>query len=359
MANIEQNICDAIEVIANNIVSKAGFDKTIQASIISCVDEATGKYKVKYQDNTFYAYSSDINKKYSKNDRVYILIPGNDMTRDKTILGTVGKTSKYSSTEAGTFYKKISPNLIVQQKNKYQIYSGTQYNYTEIYERYGKEIYNYQHNGLDDVVVLESDPILKYMENSEYITLGAKFKTDFPQNINQGKYGINVFILCGEDNNTYTYMISLDFEHGIVGEPLKFFQPQYREYSFPKPDNFIRIEKIEIFAKEFEEQLDDNIITEAFVTTNMYDIEVSEIQIYAANKVDYTNIYNGINIISPKGIILLESMTSLSVEAEVVEQGNILSPDTNVFYWFKKDASVNSASMKDKYCSWRIRLGLS
>ena len=65
MTNIEQSICDAIEVITNNAISKAGFDRTIQATIVACMNEATGKYKIKYQPyqrniNNFSNYSQNI-----------------------------------------------------------------------------------------------------------------------------------------------------------------------------------------------------------------------------------------------------------------------------------------------------------
>ena len=136
MANIEQNICDAIEVITNNIVSKAGFDKTIQATIITCVNEATGKYKIKYQDSTLYAYAGDSEKKYSKGNRVYVLVPGNDMTKDKTILGIVGQSEEYVATELGNVYTKVTQNLVLNPSNEYKIYSGTGY------QEYSEQIYS-------------------------------------------------------------------------------------------------------------------------------------------------------------------------------------------------------------------------
>ena len=91
MSYIEDNICEAIELIVDKSVKEAGFDKTIQAIVKSCVDESIGKYKIKYQDSSFYAYASSPDVVYGDNTLVYILIPQNDMTKDKTILGTVDK----------------------------------------------------------------------------------------------------------------------------------------------------------------------------------------------------------------------------------------------------------------------------
>ena len=62
-SNYEEKIVDAIETIVQNAVKKAGYDRTIQCIIIECVDQTMGKYKVKYQDSSFMAYSgsSDMN----------------------------------------------------------------------------------------------------------------------------------------------------------------------------------------------------------------------------------------------------------------------------------------------------------
>ena len=53
---IQDDLCEAIEYIVNNAVENASYDKTIQASIVSCIDATIGKYKIKYQDSSFYAY---------------------------------------------------------------------------------------------------------------------------------------------------------------------------------------------------------------------------------------------------------------------------------------------------------------
>ena len=72
MNSIERNICQAIDIIVQKAVSEAQYDKTIQATIVNCVDIEIGKYKVKYQDSTFYAYSNDVDVTYSDSASVYI-----------------------------------------------------------------------------------------------------------------------------------------------------------------------------------------------------------------------------------------------------------------------------------------------
>ena len=53
MNSTGENICQAIEIIANNAVKNAGYDRTIQAQIISCVDQDAGKYKIKFNKSRY------------------------------------------------------------------------------------------------------------------------------------------------------------------------------------------------------------------------------------------------------------------------------------------------------------------
>ena len=87
--NIENQICDAIQILAERAINQAPYDKTIPALIVECVDTKKGKYKVKYQDAFYYATSDNTELNYRKNTEVYILVPGNDFTKEKKILGTV------------------------------------------------------------------------------------------------------------------------------------------------------------------------------------------------------------------------------------------------------------------------------
>ena len=86
---IENNIVDAIELLTKDTIAKARLDKTVIATVVSCVNKVKGIYNVKYQEATVEAYSSP-NASYQNTDRVYMLIPMNDIEADKFILGKVG-----------------------------------------------------------------------------------------------------------------------------------------------------------------------------------------------------------------------------------------------------------------------------
>jgi hypothetical protein len=125
--------------MVNASVEKAGYDKTIQAQILSCEDATIGKYRCKYQDAIFYAYSNNISTTYSKGAYVYILVPGNDMKKEKTILGTTEKlgVNYIPQTVGDEAYNLIGSNG-VQSKNIYYLDTNNKNYFYLIYES-GKE----------------------------------------------------------------------------------------------------------------------------------------------------------------------------------------------------------------------------
>ena len=88
-SSLSNKILDAFEILAQAEVNAAQFDKTITGIIVACEDEATGRYRVQYQNAIFYAYSSALDVTYSKGTSVQVKIPNNDFSGRKMIIGTV------------------------------------------------------------------------------------------------------------------------------------------------------------------------------------------------------------------------------------------------------------------------------
>ena len=111
--DIENKICDAIEMLVDNSIARADFDRTIQATIVSCSNAITKEYKIKYQDNTLVAYAAN-DAVYKKDTLVYVLVPNNDLSRQKTILGAVNKESEsyLNSVNQNQTYDFIGVNVI-------------------------------------------------------------------------------------------------------------------------------------------------------------------------------------------------------------------------------------------------------
>jgi len=111
----ENQILDAIEAIVTNMINSAPFDRTIQGTVIELLDESIGKYRIKYQDSFFDAYSKNLNIKYNKNTLVQILVPQSDMSQVKIILNTVQEdTFEDTAINTSDYYSDLTANLFVQ-----------------------------------------------------------------------------------------------------------------------------------------------------------------------------------------------------------------------------------------------------
>ncbi len=88
VAEINKALCESARIIAEKVVEESRFDKTIKATVITCLDVGKGLYKLKYQDIVFEAYSMAYNAIYKNGTSVYVLVPNNDMGNQKVILGS-------------------------------------------------------------------------------------------------------------------------------------------------------------------------------------------------------------------------------------------------------------------------------
>ena len=190
----ENQLINAIQTIVDSAVAHADFDKTIKATIISCVDEATGKYKVKYQDSTFYAYSNNLDSNYFKGTNVYVLIPGNDTAQNKTIIGTVDALGvNYVSTiEGENSYNIYGKNCVEDDSTIFELCS---YKKTD-----SKVLYDFSDN--INLINLNIKDVNEYIKETSTIICGASFKTslDAAQKY-KGNYGINFELIFKDNNN--------------------------------------------------------------------------------------------------------------------------------------------------------------
>ena len=90
---LKNNVLEAIDIIAQQKTRTAGYDRTIQASIVKCNDSVIGSYDIKYQGEVLRAYSINKGIEYQKDKKVIVLIPGNNFNNEKIILGEVDKNS--------------------------------------------------------------------------------------------------------------------------------------------------------------------------------------------------------------------------------------------------------------------------
>ena len=126
MDSYENKLLDAIELMAETKIQEANFNKTVQATIIKMTNAATAEYLVKYQDSRFPAYSMNKSKQYKDGQNVYVLIPGNDTTQVKMILGAVEKEIELATAiEEKYKYEIVGSNCVNSLNNTFELCSYT------------------------------------------------------------------------------------------------------------------------------------------------------------------------------------------------------------------------------------------
>lgn len=345
---VNQKILDAIELLTNNSIKKAGYDKTIQAQIISCEDATIGKYKCRYQDTTFFAYAGSADITYSKGAYVYILVPGNDMSKDKTILGTTQKLGiNYVSEAVGQqAYDILGKNCVTT--------SGIYYLATK-YKKYSYVIYKYGVSS--SPLKLDNDALNQYIKKSSSLIAGMTIRNTIPlQEQYQGHYGITFNLVFNDNSNLQSNgnskqiikSYTLD-EDNMTGNPYR-FEHNTRQYQIFEIDgeNFVRIDSIEIFCQDFPNSVSGTPQHYPLRSTdNGVNIFISSVEILGAiRKSDEEN--NGISIsfYTPKGIFFKQATNpspkeELIVTAQVRIKGKLVSDSQNLsFYWGKENVGI-------------------
>ena len=339
MANYENNIIDAIEKIVNNAVANAGYDKTIKATIVECVDQTIGKFKVKYQDSTFYAYATSSEVTYTRGSEVYVLIPGNDSGRDKTILGTVKKLgADYAVAPEGDEAYETVGNNILHSSSTFELCS---YKTTE------KILY--QRGSSNNQISLDETAATRYFTKSSALICGAIFKTTIPgQQQYRGNYGIS-FELMFTDNATGKNVLRnyvLDVNQ-MTGNPYA-IKNETRQYGVFDIDgaNFQYVNKISLFCYDFPYQEDNQ----------PNDIFIKDIDFCGAVPMGSEALSGcALTFITPQGIYFDNTdaeTASRTLQAQVRVKGKVVDKKSQMleYYWFRENIGITTLSEKfNKY----------
>ncbi len=337
--NVSQKVLDAIELLATSSVNKAEYDKTIQAQILSCEDATIGKYRCRYQDSVFYAYSNNSDMTFTNGSYVYILVPGNDMSKQKTILGSTKKLgiNYISQLEKDQIYNINGTNCVISNE-VYYLNSDNKY--------YLYDIYNYENN--INNVTLDIEALEHYIKQSSSLLVGATFRTQIPPSRQyRGHYGI-AFNLRFQDNASNQQVIRsyIIDEDNMIDNPYKLIHDtrQYQVFDIDG-SNFIRVESIEIFNKDFPNAA-SNITTGVL---NDGDIIISNLEISGVERMAENEI-NGVAIsfYTPQGTFFTGSSTSANyktITAQVKVKGKLVSTSQKIpFYWGRENVGITPSS---------------
>ena len=327
--NYETQILDSIQMIVDNAISKADFDKTIKAVINEASNSADGKYIVSYQGSLLVAYSSNLDVHYTKGMEVYVLIPGNDSSQRKTIIGAVDNYGlDYTSLlEGDASYDTIGKNIVNSDKT----FELCSYNKEE-----AKILYHRDNN--INAIGYNSEDFETYIKNAEYLICGATFKTALPlEQQLQGDYGIAFDIDYKIDNEiiTKTYIVNTS---KMIGAPYS-LATDTRQYEIFNIDtnNILSVKQIYIFAYNFP-----NI-----EAGQPNDIFVSKIELLAAAKITEEELNSiALSIVTPQGTYFNTQDTDEAIrnmEAQIKIKGRILNNTEDVkYYWFRENSLISN-----------------
>lgn len=334
--NYESQILEAIQILVNDAVSKAEYDKTIQGTISRCVDKTIGKYIVRYQDSSFYAYSSNTDTTYPAGTGVYVLVPGNDMAKHKTIVGTVDHLGPdYVSIIEGENGYEVTGVNTIGADGTFGLCSYKANDITILYDR-DNEV---------DLIGLDEFGFKSYIEKSKSIICGATFKTALETEQKfRGDYGI-VFNLDFIDKSTgeaitKSYIVNVD---QMTGNPYNYTVPA-RQYGIFDVDgaNFSSVKQIYLFAYNFPNTAEEK----------PNDIFVSKVELSAANALDKEAAATcALTFVTPKGTYFDEQDVDTDtriLEAQIRIKGNAIDNDSqNVeYYWFRENNNITTKSEK-------------
>ena len=334
--NYEKQILDTIQKLVDNAVQNASYDKTIQCTILKVQDAAMGKYKVKYQDSAFYAYSTTTDVTYAAGKSVYVLVPGNDMASNKTIIGTVDSLgADYINNISIENRYDIIGNNIASSEDIFGLCS---------YKSGGDSVVLYDYDNDINLINYNAEAADLYIKKGTALLLGAYFKTDLPTEQKfRGNYGISFETIYADEAGEpveRNFIIDID---NMNGNPYNLvnFTKQISAYELDGL-KFQSINKIQIFSDNFPHT----------ATGKEDDIFVKDIQIYSAEAIPEEELTNcGLSLITPQGIYFDNQSAATAVreiQAQVRVKGKAASDDfSNLsFYWFKENVGITINSEK-------------
>lgn len=106
---------DAVGRVVSQNIAATPIDLTINAEVVKLKNAANGEYLVKYQSDTFSAFTTDPTVTYSNTEQVFVLVPQGNFSLKKMIIGRASAQSNFSYAEMQeltNFFIPQSPNWL-------------------------------------------------------------------------------------------------------------------------------------------------------------------------------------------------------------------------------------------------------
>lgn len=335
---IEQQICEAIDIIVKESLKEVKYNKTIQATVIECIDSTIGKYKLKYQDSLFYAYSENLDITYLNNSTVYVMIPNDSDDKDRIILGAVKKLgiNYITAIEGEDAYEINGKNCIEDSSSIFSMCSYKKGKYINI-------LYHKDYNPDQNKILINETALNEYIKKSKNIICSMNVRTQLPREQQfKGNYGM-IIALDFMDNSlsqevTRTYTVDVD---KMIGNPYKQITEtnQYGIFDIDN-ENFLRVNYINLFCYSFPNSKEDDELVD--------DIFIKDIKLCGVSKISEEDINNySLTFVTPQGTYFDETADGSIdkiIRAQVRVKGKIIDNSTQPlsYYWFTENVGVTS-----------------
>lgn len=214
---LQDALLDAIDYMTTAKMDKLTLDKTVVATIVKNEDLLKNTYRIRYQGNENLIAKAQSGDTYKKGQQVYVLVPQNDLSNDKIILGTASVDN--ASSEAG-FISSVMNDYTYSGENAF-LSSPTVFGLrsARIAGQQNKKDSELVY-GSADFLEQAGDRVSPYIintrfgqsaKNSEKIMLKAEFRTSLPSHHRMpncgGEYGLKVILSFNTNDVDYYYVL--------------------------------------------------------------------------------------------------------------------------------------------------------
>lgn len=331
MNDIQKSLLDSLSLVANSSAKNMQNTVTIEAEVISVEDSGLNSYKVNYMNNKFIAYANTPNVQYTQGDKVYVLVPNGDFSKEKIIIGTIKPSGNIFTTSSSdvSYHLEKSDNLF---KNVGDI-SLCSYE-TEI-----------QNISIDNNI---SYLLSHYFQKYKTLLLSFKVKTAIPKEQQvKGNYGLSLKIpyleshYNQETNETIQEAALREYIfdiNNIIGNPYDFAENTQQDFYISIDSNFDSNQDLEFsaFVRDFYQEEGHND-----------DIFISDISLKVVDILSETD-KNGyfLSIAAERGEFFNKGEYYTTKKLTPILKLN--GKDTNYkhlpCYWFIEDGSITEES---------------
>ena len=353
MSSLQENLLNSFEILAKGYMQQAPGTTVIEGVIQQIVNAGTGHYIISYLDNFMDVYANNPNIQFNIGDKVYVLIPNGDFSKQKVIISmSTPSTMLYDSSELDK-YMEVSDNLL---NDMTEIKLSTYKTETIV-------IKDVNENWYGNFKIL----FPKYLKNYSTFLFSADIKTSIKteQQIN-GNYGIKLqlpfYFYDSEKKKVPTWKTYILDVNNISGNP-------YRLTEWSNQNIFIQLSSeemydtdrepyLEVFVKDFaqnEDLKDIKDIQIKNITFHAYDILSEDQQqgYYLHLKASEGNYFftgedNETKILSPT---LKANGRNVKLNTQ-----HVSIEDSYQCYWFIEDAAIKEDSELYSYVGgigWR------